>query len=96
MDLDEAIQSFEDEMEKQTALGHPENIDNLEQMSEWLKELKAYRDARAEIAEAFNDDARGEQNDYERGRKSGIFLCESIISVKLGEGKVHDAHDGKS
>lgn len=54
------------------------------QLAEWLKELKAYREARAEIAEAFNDDARGEQNDYERGRKSGIFLCESIISVKLG------------
>lgn len=44
MDLDSAIQSFEDEMEKQTALGHPENIDNLEQMSEWLKELKAYKE----------------------------------------------------
>lgn len=44
MDLDSAIQSFEDEMEKQTVLGHPENIDNLEQMSEWLKELKAYRE----------------------------------------------------
>jgi hypothetical protein len=44
MNLDEAIQSFEDEMEKQTALGHSEHIDNLEQMSEWLKELKAYKE----------------------------------------------------
>ena len=44
MDLDEAIQSLVDEMEKQAALGHPEHIDNLEQMSEWLKELKAYRE----------------------------------------------------
>lgn len=44
MNLDEAIQSFKDEMEKQTVLGHPEHIDNLEQMSEWLKELKAYRE----------------------------------------------------
>lgn len=43
MNLDEAIQSFKDEMEKQTALGHSEHIDNLEQMSEWLKELKAYK-----------------------------------------------------
>lgn len=57
------------------------------QIAEWLKELKAYRDARAEINQALNDDARGEQNDYERGRKSGIFLCESIISVKLGESR---------
>ena len=56
-----------------------------EQLVEWLKELKAYKDARAEINQALNDDARGEQNDYECGRKSGIFLCESIISVKLGE-----------
>ena len=55
------------------------------QLAEWLKELKAYRDARAEINQALYDDARGKQNDYERGRKSGIFLCESIISVKLGE-----------
>lgn len=44
MTLDEAIQSFKDEMEKQTALGHSEHIDNLEQMSEWLKELKAYKE----------------------------------------------------
>ena len=44
MILDEAIQSFKDEMEKQTALGHSEHIDNLEQMSEWLKELKDYRE----------------------------------------------------
>ena len=58
-----------------------------EQLAEWLKELKAYREARAEINQALNDDARGEQNDYERGRKSGIFLCESIISVKLGESR---------
>ena len=57
------------------------------QLADWLKDLKAYKDARAEIVEAFNDDARGEQNDYERGRKSGIFLCESIISVKLGESR---------
>ena len=57
------------------------------QLADWLKELKAYRDARTEINQALNDDARGEQNDYERGRKSGIFLCESIISVKLGEVK---------
>ena len=57
------------------------------QLAEWLKELKAYRDARAEINQALNDDARGEQNDYDRGRKSGIFLCESIISVKLREVK---------
>lgn len=56
-----------------------------EQLVIWLKELKAYKDARAEINQALYDDARGEQNDYERGRKSGIFLCESIISVKLGE-----------
>ena len=55
------------------------------QLAEWLKELKAYKDARAEINQALYDDARGEQNDYERGRKSGIFLCESIISVKLRE-----------
>lgn len=85
MDLDEAIQSLVDEMEKQAALGHSEHIDNLEQMAEWLKELKAYKDARAEINQVLNDDVRGDQNDYERGRKSGIFLCESIISVKLGE-----------
>ena len=57
------------------------------QLAEWLKELKAYRDARAEINQALYDDARGEQNDYERGRKSGIFLCESIISVKLDESR---------
>ena len=57
------------------------------QLANWLKELKAYRDARAEINQALNDDARGEQNDYERGRKSGIFLCESIISVKIGESR---------
>lgn len=57
------------------------------QLAEWLKELKDYRDARAEINQALYDDARGEQNDYERGRKSGIFLCESIISVKLREVK---------
>lgn len=44
MTLDEAIQSLVDEMEKQTALGHSEHIDNLEQMSEWLKELKAYKE----------------------------------------------------
>ncbi len=59
--------------------------DEHRQLAEWLKELKAYRDARAELNQALYDDARGEQNDYERGRKSGIFLCESIISVKLGE-----------
>ena len=88
MTLDEAIQSFKDEMEKQTALGHSEHIDNLEQMSEWLKELKAYRNARAEINQVLYDDTRGEQNDYELGRKSGIFLCESIISVNLGEVQV--------
>lgn len=57
------------------------------QLAEWLKELKAYRDARDEINQVLYDDARGDQNDYERGRKSGIFLCESIISVKLGEVK---------
>jgi hypothetical protein len=57
------------------------------QLAEWLKELKAYRDARAEINQALYDDARGEQNDYERGRKSGILLCGSIISVKLREVK---------
>lgn len=57
------------------------------QLAEWLKELKAYRDARAEINQELYDDARGEQNDYEHGRKCGIFLCESIISVKLGEVK---------
>jgi hypothetical protein len=44
MDLDEAIQSLVDEMEKQAALGHSEHIDNLEQLAEWLKELKAYRE----------------------------------------------------
>lgn len=44
MTLDEAIQSFEDEMEKQIVLGHPEHIDNLEQMADWQKELKAYRE----------------------------------------------------
>ena len=44
MDLDEAIQSLVDEMEKQAALGHSEHIDNLEQLAEWLKELKAYKE----------------------------------------------------
>ena len=56
-----------------------------EQLAIWLKELKAYKAARTEINLVLYDNARGEQNDYERGRKSGIFLCESIISVKLGE-----------
>lgn len=61
MILDEAIQSFEDEMEKQTVLGHPEHIDNLEQMADWLRELKAYRENtcgdainREELIEALN------------------------------------------
>lgn len=88
MDLDEAIQHCEE------VAGHcyecveggcSECEKEHRQLAEWLKELKEYREARAEINQALNDDARGEQNDYERGRKSGIFLCESIISVKLGE-----------
>ena len=54
MDLDEAIQSLVDEMGKQAALGHSEHIDNLEQMSEWLKELKAYR-SRSEIPNTCGD-----------------------------------------
>lgn len=88
MDLDEAIQHCE------KVAGHcyecadggcSECEKEHHQLAEWLKELKAYKDARAEINQALYDDARGEQNDYECGRKSGIFLCESIISVKLGE-----------
>ena len=98
MTLDEGIIHAEDvakmnhEAAKHLTDEHPTQAEKCEacaeehlQLAEWLKELKAYRDARAEINQALNDDARGEQNDYERGRKSGIFLCESIISVKLGE-----------
>ena len=44
MDLDEAIQSLVDEMEKQAALGHIGHVENLSQMVEWLRELKAYRE----------------------------------------------------
>lgn len=97
MDLDSAIQHCEEVMMENLektkdrnasdpiAINCGECAEEHHQLAEWLKELKAYRDARAEIVEAFNDDARGDQNDYERGRKIGIFLCESIISVKLGE-----------
>lgn len=99
MTLDEAIQHCEEVMMENLektkdrnasdpiAINCGECAEEHHQLAEWLKELKAYRDARAEIAEALNDDTRGEQNDYERGRKSGIFLCESIISVKLGESR---------
>jgi hypothetical protein len=88
MKLDEAIQHCEEVADTpcftdEEARCYSEH----RQLAEWLKELKAYKDARAEIAEAFNDDVRNDQNDYERGRKSGIFLCESIISVKLGESR---------
>ena len=44
MNIDEAIQSLVDEMEKQAALGHIEHVENLSQMVEWLRELKAYRE----------------------------------------------------
>ncbi len=44
MDLDEAIQSLVDEMGKQAALGHIGHVENLSQMVEWLKELKAYKE----------------------------------------------------
>lgn len=44
MDLDEAIQSLVDEMEKQATLGHIGHVANLNQMVEWLRELKAYRE----------------------------------------------------
>ena len=44
MDLDEAIQSLVDEMEKQAALGHIGHVENLSQMAEWLRELKAYKE----------------------------------------------------
>lgn len=94
MDLDEAIKHAEEVVEKHTKYNRYGGFESCDkcaeerrQLAEWLKELKAYKDARAEINQALNDDARGEQNDYERGRKSGIFLCESIISVKLGEVK---------
>lgn len=86
MDLDEAIKHCEEVADTpcftdEEARCYSEH----RQLAEWLKELKAYKDARAEINQALYDDARGEQNDYERGRKCGIFLCESIISVKLRE-----------
>lgn len=85
MDLDSAIRHCQEQVQEQAKRGCYSCAEEHRQLAEWLKELKAYRDARAEINQALNDDARGEQNDYERGRKSGIFLCESIISVKLGE-----------
>ena len=44
MDLDEAIQSLVDEMEKQAVLGHIGHVEKLSQMAEWLRELKAYRE----------------------------------------------------
>lgn len=44
MDLDEAIQSLVDEIEKQAALGHIGHVENLSQMVKWLRELKAYRE----------------------------------------------------
>jgi len=44
MDLDEAIQSLVDEIEKQATLGHIGHVENLSQMVEWLRELKAYRE----------------------------------------------------
>jgi hypothetical protein len=100
MTLEEGIIHAEDvarmnhEAAKHLTDEHPTQAEKCEkcadehrQLAEWLKELKAYKDARAEINQAFSDNARGEQNDYELGRKSGIFLCESIISVKLGEVK---------
>lgn len=100
MTLEEGIIHTEDvvrmnhEAAKHLTDEHPTQAEKCEacaeehqQLAEWLKELKAYRDARAEINQALYDDARGKQNDYERGRKSGIFLCESIISVKLGESR---------
>ena len=87
MTIDEAIHHCREQVQEQAKKGCYSCAEEHHQLAEWLKELKAYRDARAEINQAFNDDARGEQNDYERGRKSGIFLCESIISVKLGEVK---------
>jgi hypothetical protein len=87
MDLDSAIQHCKEQVQEQAKKGCYSCAEEHQQLAEWLKELKAYKDARAEINQALNDDARGEQNDYERGRKSGIFLCESIISVKLGESR---------
>ena len=87
MTIDEAIQHCREQVQEQAKKGCYSCAEEHQQLAEWLKELKAYRDARAEINQALNDDARGEQNDYERGRKSGIFLCESIISVKLGESR---------
>ncbi len=83
MDLESAIQHCKEQVQEQAKKGCYSCAEEHQQLAEWLKELKAYRDARAEINQALNDDVRGEQNDYERGRKSGIFLCESIISVKL-------------
>ena len=87
MTLQEAIQHCRKQVQEQAKKGCYSCAEEHQQLAEWLKELKAYRDARAEINQALYDDARGEQNDYERGRKSGIFLCESIISVKLGESR---------
>jgi hypothetical protein len=87
MDLDSAIQHCKEQVQEQAKKGCYSCAEEHQQLAEWLKELKEYRDARAEINQALYDDARGEQNDYERGRKSGIFLCESIISVKLGESR---------
>ena len=87
MTIDEAIQHCREQVQEQAKKGCYSCAEEHQQLAEWLKELKAYKDARAEINQALNDDVRGEQNDYERGRKSGIFLCESIISVKLGESR---------
>ena len=87
MDLNSAIQHCKEQVQEQAKKGCYSCAEEHQQLAEWLKELKAYKDARAEINQALNDDARGDQNDYERGRKSGIFLCESIISVKLGESR---------
>lgn len=63
--LDEAIQSFEDEMEKQTALGHPEHVENLEQMSEWLKELKDYRKTWDEIKKQIKEESEFAYADFD-------------------------------
>ena len=87
MTIDEAIQHCREQVQEQAKKGCYSCAEEHQQLAEWLRELKAYKDARAEINQALNDDVRGEQNDYERGRKSGIFLCESIISVKLGESR---------
>ena len=55
MDLDEAIQSLVDEMGKQAALGHIGHVENLSQMVEWLRELKAYREMIPSFSEYWNE-----------------------------------------